>query len=137
METILSGKLIVRSLYDRFAAGDMAGVLELLSPDVEWDEGDGHPYGCHRGLVAVQKNVFEPLGTEWEGMATQIDDVLEDSAGTVVVMGRDTARNRATGKTIDSRVAHVFSVRDGRIVSFLQFSDTAAWRDAMPNEPAN
>jgi uncharacterized protein len=133
METILSGKLIVRSLYDRFAAGDIAGVSELLSPDVVWDEGDGHPYGCHRGFAAVQRNVFERLGAEWEGMATQIEDVLEDSSGAVIVMGRDTARNRATGKTIDSRVAHVYSIRDGKIVSFLQFSDTAAWRDAMPS----
>jgi ketosteroid isomerase-like protein len=48
------------------------------------------------------------------------------------VLGRDTATNRATGRVIDSRVAHVYSVRDGRIDSFLQFCDTAAWRAAMP-----
>jgi ketosteroid isomerase-like protein len=68
-------------------------------------------------------------------MATQIEQILEDPPGRVVVLGRDTATNRATGRVIDSRVAHVYSVRDGRIDSFLQFCDTAAWREAMPTRP--
>ena len=131
----MSAKAIVGELYARFAAGDLAGVGELLSPDVEWDEGDGHPYGCHRGFGAVSRNVFDRLGAEWDGMATQIEQILEDPPGRVVVLGRDTATNKATGRAIDSRVAHVYSVRDGQIESFLQFCDTAAWRAAMPTRP--
>jgi ketosteroid isomerase-like protein len=130
----MSAKAIVAELYERFTVGDMAGVSTLLSPDVDWDEGDGHPYGRHRGFAAVSANVFSRLGAEWEGMATRIEQMLEDPSGRVVVLGRDTAVNKATGKKVDSRVAHVYTVRAGQIVSFLQFCDTAAWRDAMPAE---
>ena len=38
----------------------------------------------------------------------------------------------ATGKDIDVRVAHHFTVRRGAIVRFEQFVDTAKVRDAMP-----
>jgi uncharacterized protein len=37
----------------------------------------------------------------------------------------------ATGKDIDVRVAHHFTVRGGLIVRFEQFTDTAKVRDAM------
>lgn len=130
----MSARTIVAELYERFTAGDIAGVSVLLSSDVDWDEGDGHPYGRHRGFAAVSANVFERLGVEWEGMATHIEEIVEDPSGRVVVLGRDIAVNKATGRKIDSRVAHVYMVRDGKIVAFLQFCDTAAWRHAMPTE---
>ena len=49
----------------------------------------------------------------------------------VVVLARYTAINKATGKPLNVRVAHHFTVRGGRIVRFEQFVDTALVRDAM------
>ncbi|MGQ4436621.1 nuclear transport factor 2 family protein, partial [Streptomyces sp. SAS_260] len=49
----------------------------------------------------------------------------------VVVLARYTATNKTTHKPIHVRVAHHFIVRDGLIVRFEQFVDTALVRDAM------
>ena len=46
-------------------------------------------------------------------------------------LARYTAVNKATGRPIDVRVAHHFTVRGGLIVRFEQFVDTALVRDAM------
>ncbi len=43
---------------------------------------------------------------------------------TVLVEGRCRATARATGKPLDAQVAHVFDLRDGKIVRFQQYTDT-------------
>lgn len=48
-----------------------------------------------------------------------------------MVLARYSARNRATGKTMEARVAHSFVVRGGLIVRMEQIVDSAAVRAAM------
>lgn len=122
---------IVKTMYDEFRAGNLDAALAVIDPDVEWDEGDGHPYGPPvKGIDNVRDSVFARLGSEWEGMVTDPDEFL-DCREFVVVLGRDVATFRATGKQVDTGVAHVFRVRDGKIVSFTQYCDTHAWHEAM------
>lgn len=47
------------------------------------------------------------------------------------MLGRDEATYKATGKQVNTGVAHVFRVRDGKIVSFTQYCDPHAWHEAM------
>jgi ketosteroid isomerase-like protein len=42
----------------------------------------------------------------------------------------------ATGKRIDCAVAHVFTIRDGKIAKFLDFVDTAQMADAYVSAAA-
>jgi ketosteroid isomerase-like protein len=70
------------------------------------------------------------LGRDWEGWAAHDDRYVVDGEN-VVVLARYTARNKATGKTLDVKVAHHFVVRGDAIVRFEQFVDTALVRDAM------
>lgn len=44
----------------------------------------------------------------------------------VIVLARDSARNKATGKSMEARVAHSFIVRAGQIVGMEQIVDS--WR---------
>ena len=122
---------IVRSMYDNFGAGDLDAVLALISPDVLWDEGDGHPYGPPvRGHDDARDKVFARLGAEWEGMVTNPEHFL-DCREFVVVLGRDQATYTATGKSVSAGVSHVFTVHDGKITSFTQYTDTHGWHLAM------
>lgn len=45
-------------------------------------------------------------------------------------LARHTAVHKATGKPLNVRVAHYFTVRGGLVVRFEQFVDTALVRDA-------
>jgi uncharacterized protein len=43
---------------------------------------------------------------------------------TVLVEARYKATAKATGKPLDAQVAHVWDLRDGKVVRFQQYSDT-------------
>src|ERR1700756_4319977 len=111
---------VVRSFYQRVEGGDLPGGLALLADDCAWTEMEtfGHA-GVYVGPEAVRDNIFVRIGAEWAPFGLELDEVLD--AGTAVV-----GVGTYTGKSIRARVVHLFRVRDGQIVSFEQFSDTAA-----------
>jgi len=122
---------VVRSQYLASAAGDLAALRATLAPDVEWTEMAGFPLaGTYRTPAAVTSHVMEALGRDWDDWVAHDDRYIADGEN-VVVLARYTARNKATGKVLDARVAHHFIVRGGLIVRFEQFVDTALVRDAM------
>ena len=117
----------VRSLYDAFARGDMPAVLAGLAPDVVWMEAEGTPYADrnpYRGPQAVATGVFQRLGADWNNFRADVERVV-DGGDTVVVLGRYRATNRQTGRALDAPFAHVWNLRDGKVVRFDQYVDTA------------
>jgi uncharacterized protein len=122
---------VVRRQYLASAAGDLEALRATLAPDVEWTEMAGFPLGgTYRTPEGVTANVMERLGADWIDWTAHDDAYVVDGEN-VVVLARYTATNKATGKPIDVRVAHHFTVRGGLIVRFEQFVDTALVRDAM------
>jgi ketosteroid isomerase-like protein len=122
---------VVRRQYLASAAGDLAALRATLAPDVEWTEMAGFPLaGTYRAPEGVTSNVMEVLAQGWKDWVAHDDRYVVDGED-VVVLARYTARNKATGKLLNVRVAHHFVVRGGLIVRFEQFVDTALVRDAM------
>jgi ketosteroid isomerase-like protein len=122
---------VVRRQYLASAAGDLEALRATLAPDVEWTEMAGFPLaGTYRTPDGVTANVMERLGADWTDWIAHDDTYVVDGEN-VVVLARYTAANKATGKPIDVRVAHHFTVRGGLIVRFEQFVDTALVRAAM------
>ncbi|MFC9685525.1 nuclear transport factor 2 family protein [Streptomyces sp. NPDC056948] len=122
---------VVRRQYLASAAGDLEALRATLAPDVEWKEMAGFPLaGTYRTPDGVTSGVMEQLGKNWDGWTAHDDTYVVDGEN-VVVLARYTATNKATGKPIDVRVAHHFTVRGGLIVRFEQFVDTALVREAM------
>lgn len=122
---------VVRRQYLASAAGDLDALRATLAPDVEWTEMAGFPLaGTYRTPEGVTSRVMERLAAEWDDWAVH-DGTYVTEGENVVVLARYTAVNKATGKAIDVRVAHHFTVRGGRIVRFEQFVDTAKVREAM------
>lgn len=125
-----SAATVVRQQYLASAAGDLEALRATLAPDVEWTEMAGFPLaGTYRTPEGVTSNVMERLGAEWDDWTAHDDTYVVDGED-VVVLARYTARHRATGKPLAVRVAHHFVVREGLIVRFEQFVDTAQVRDA-------
>src|SRR4051812_46670425 len=123
---------VVRRQYLASARGDLNALRATLADDVEWTEMAGFPLaGTYRSPTGVTSAVMEQLGASWDDWIAHDDTYVVDGEN-VVVLARYTARNKATGKEINVRVAHHFIVRGGHIVRFEQFVDTAKVRDAMP-----
>ena len=122
---------IIRNVYDAFGKGDIPTVLGSMDPNVEWREADGFPYaGTYVGPDAVLQGVFMRLGSEWDGFRAEPDEVL-DAGDTVVGLGYYSGRYKATGKEFRAQFAHVFRLRDGKIVKFQQHTDTALVQAAL------
>ncbi len=117
---------LVRSIYDAFAAGDIAGVVGRMSPDMVWNEAENFPYADgnpYRGADAILGGVFARLGSEWDGFAAVPEEFL-DAGDAVVVLGRYHGTCKATGRAMDAQMAHVWRVADGKAERFQQYTDT-------------
>ena len=125
---------VVRRQYLASAAGDLEALRATLAPDVEWTEMAGFPLaGTYRTPEGVTSGVMEVLGRDWSDWIAHDDSYVVEGEN-VVVLARYTAKNRATGKAMNVRVAHHFVVRGGLIVRFEQFVDTAKVAEAARAE---
>ena len=120
---------LVASIYDAFGRGDVATVIGLLQ-DTEWHEAEGMPYGgVYRGGEAIAQNVFGPIAGDVQDFSPQPDELLPAGEDRVLVLGR--YRGTGAGGHLDSGFAHVWTVRDGKVVKFVQYADTHKFREAV------
>ena len=124
---------IIQGVYEAFARGDVAAVLDAVADDVDWAAeaaGSGAPwYGAWHGKGEVVK-FFEAYGTamevdEWTPLAYAASDA---DVHTVV---RLRARSRATGKHVAMNLHHFFTFRDGKVAYFRGTEDTAQTEAAL------
>ncbi|WP_439478407.1 nuclear transport factor 2 family protein [Brevundimonas sp.] len=126
-----ANRAVVESLYRAFGAGDGATIAGLLAADLVWIEAESGPYADrnpYNGPGAVFEGLFARIGAEYEGFVVTPVTYLV-SGDRVVTMGRYTGANRATGEALDAQFAHVFTVSDGKVTRFQQYTDTAQWMD--------
>jgi uncharacterized protein len=122
---------LIEDAYSAFAKGDIQHILDRVTEDVDWiNEGpEAIPYaGTFKGPQQVQQ-FFQRLGSTVEGgRVTPTEWVAEGDK--VVSIGRFSATVKETGKRIDLPVAHLFTVRDGKIARWMGFADTARVAEA-------
>jgi hypothetical protein len=124
---------LVQGMYEAFSKGDIPAVLGQFDPQIEWNEAENFPYADRNpyvGPVAVLEGLFMRLGSEWEYWNLEIEELL-DAGETVVSLGRYLGQNKATRKKIDAQFVHVWKFRDGKVIRFQQYADTAQVRDAV------
>lgn len=123
---------IVKSTYEGKTSEENGKNLAQYAADkISWTEAKGFPYaGTYIGLENITKNVFSRLGSEWiDYKFTPEDYVASDDK--VVAFGTYTGTNKITGKSFEARVAHVWKLKNGKILNFEQFVDSKLVNDAM------
>lgn len=127
----MNNRQIVKGLYEKFAAGDVPAVLAAFDNDIAWTEADGFPLaGTYNGPQAVLENVFMRLGEFSENWAVIVERIVADG-DTVVADGKYTWNHKETGAPCEARMAHVWTLKDGKATAFLQHVDTAVVRDLI------
>jgi ketosteroid isomerase-like protein len=118
----------VQTVYDAFAAGD-GGTLSALLADTHWVEARGVPYGgVYHGFGEIAENVFGPIGQDVREFTATPDELLP--IGDDRVLGLGTYGGTTDQGPMDIRFAHLWTVADGRVRHFEQFTDTHEWRVA-------
>ncbi|WP_246165112.1 nuclear transport factor 2 family protein [Pigmentiphaga aceris] len=122
---------IIRAHYAASAARDLDAMMANVSPQVRWTEMQGFPCaGTWIGPTAVVENVFSVLGRDWENYRFELQTLI-DGGEQIVGVGSYHGVYRATGKAMQARVTHIWTLQDGVVVAFEQFTDTLLVRQAM------
>jgi len=120
---------VVRSAYEAFGQGDMDTVATLLA-ETEWHEAEGMPYGgTFTGAEAIFENVLGPINQDVDGLTARPDEILDGGDEKVVSLGKYGGQG-ANGR-VDVPFAHVWTVQDGKIVRFVQYTDTKLFGEAL------
>lgn len=118
---------IVQQAYQNFKTGNIPALLNMVSERVEWrlPEIDNVPFaGRRRGRDQVAQ--FFSLVAEAQEVQQFEPQEFIAQGDKVVVLGHYAWRVKKTGRTFKSDWAHVFTVRDGAVVGFHEYTDTAA-----------
>ncbi len=124
---------VVDNLYKAFAKGDIPAVLGAMDAKIVWNEAesnalaDGNPY---IGPNAVLNGVFVRLGAMYDGFKLKNIKLHEMSNNQVLATLRYDATVKATGKKIDAQVAHLWTLKDGKVIAFQQYVDTKKLAEA-------
>ena len=125
---------IVRGFYEALGCGDVPGVLGRLHDRLEWTEAERFPYysGTWRSPQEVLDKLLVPITRDWNGFSAKPHEFIADG-DRVVALGVYSGASKATGKSMTSPFAHVWTVRDGRLASFNMYTDTAKVLEALKN----
>ena len=129
----MSNSDLIRSLYTAFGRGDVKSILDRLDAEIEWvSNGDCKviPWGGRRGGIAGAASFFQSLADNLDFEAFEPRDFFE-AGETVIVLGRTKARVKKGGGVFDSEWAHVFTLKNGKLLRFREFYDTKSIVDAI------
>ena len=124
---------LIRPIFEEWGRGNWAPRFEVYDPDMEWGWSDEFP-----GLAGVYRDGESPnsrmrawLGP-WEHWRAEADEYLE-LGDHVVVLTTYHGRGKGSGVEIVQKGAHVFRLRDGRVVRLEIF---ASREKAIASVPA-
>ena len=118
---------IVQGVYEAFGRGDVPAILALCAPDMRWQvvgqaglyplwntfEGAGGGAGFFSALAANE--TFSEFTVQ----------EIHGAGDVVTVLGHAAYTLTKTGRGVETDFVHIHRLRDGQIVSFREFSDTA------------
>ncbi|PLQ00430.1 nuclear transport factor 2 family protein [Cupriavidus pauculus] len=124
---------IVMASYEAYNAGNVEGVLMLFADEVEWEFVGPQSelrYAGPRRTKAEIRDVLLQMGEDEEVHAFgPTEDIIECGDRLVVIgeiKGKVKCSGRHCGREYVSPWVHIFTLREGKIVGWRGFYDTAA-----------
>lgn len=112
---------LARRLYDSNA--DPAVTKEIMSPDIIWDITPGFPFGgVYHGYDSMMNDFFGSLLPGFESFGAKAEEYFA-TGDNVFVLGHYHGQTK-TGKTVDARFIHLWTVRDGQLAHLRQAADS-------------
>jgi uncharacterized protein len=120
---------VVRSVYDAFDSRDMDGVLAHLSVDVVVTATEGLPWsGQYTGTEGFEE--FIQSIDDHVRFSVETEELL-DSGASVAQIGRTVGEVYTTQMPFTFRAIHIWTLEEGKIVSFRNYIDTVEQRRAL------
>jgi len=116
----------IRRGYELYGRGDIEGLLGLFDRDIEWiSPGPStlETSGRRRGHQQV-RDFFNAVSKTLDMQKFEPVEFIAQG-DRVVVLGHNTAKVKATGKVVSETWAHAFRLKNGRVISFVEYLDTS------------
>jgi ketosteroid isomerase-like protein len=129
---------IVQQAYDNYKNGNLPALLNLVAENVSWElpEMEGVAVaGTRRGRDGVA-DFFSQLAATQEVVSFEPAEFIAQG-NKVVSLGRYTFTVKVSGGQFTSDFAHVFTIENGRITRFQEFTDTLAVANAYRQQAAS
>jgi uncharacterized protein len=113
--------------YETFTTGDVEGFLNLFSDDVSWNapEIENLPLNVKFSGRDNLAALLSDLDNHEEFLKMEPTEFIAQG-DKVVVLGNFVVRSKRTDNQYATDFAHVFTIKNGKIVGFLEFFDNAA-----------
>ncbi len=125
---------IVNSVYKAFAIGDMPAVLAAMDDHIVWNEAEGNAYADgnpYLGPDAILNGIFTRIGADHDYF-NLVDIELHDMYNNQVLATlRYQGKLKKNGAKFDAQVAHLWTLKDGKVTTFQQYVDTKQLNDAI------
>ena len=123
----------IKAAYAALGRNDPSVLFGALDPAITWNEAEGFPLADRNPYVgpqAIGEGVFARLLAAVDNF-TAAPTTFIDGGDHVVVLGRYGGTIKAGGAALDAQYCHVYRFRDGKAVTFQQYTDTKQWAQLM------
>ena len=121
---------VVRAAYKAFSDRDPASLAAVMDRDVEIRQTEELPWGgAYKGYPDGVHPFFSKLLANVDSRL-EVDRMFE-AGNAVVVIGKTVGTAKASGKSFAVNIAHIWKIRDGKIVAFEPHIDTPAMLSAL------
>jgi uncharacterized protein len=113
---------LVRFGYEAYDRGDIDAVLETLDPEVEWKQVE-QPMTV-RGREGVLRAWEEWSDPFQDDLHASVEELI-DAGDRVIAVVRHRGTGKQSGVKLDLRTYLVYTVRDGKIVRMVEYTERA------------
>ncbi len=118
---------LVQQIYGEFKSGNIQGLLDKLDGNITWElpKMENVPFSGKRNGREAVAEFFALVGASQEVLRFEpIDFVAQGNR--VVALGNYEWRILESGRTFTGNWAHAFTIENGAVTDFAEYTDTAA-----------
>ncbi|HYY57516.1 MAG TPA: nuclear transport factor 2 family protein [Pyrinomonadaceae bacterium] len=118
---------VVQQIYESFKSGNILSILDRMSDDIEWrlPVMENVPFSGRRSGIEQVAGFFKTLSDTQDVRQFEPQEFIAQGEN-VVALGHYSWHAKATGRDYEGDWAHVFTIRDGKVVRFYEYTDTAS-----------
>jgi ketosteroid isomerase-like protein len=122
----------VQDAYGAFGRNDIPGLLNYMTEDIDWQTFGPEELptcGLRKGKPEVSR-FFKEVGENWNFEKFEPRQFIAQG-DMVVALGFYSGTAKSNGRKFGSEFSHVFTVSNGKVVKFREYTDTANLVNAL------
>jgi uncharacterized protein len=111
----------LRPVYDEWAKGNFEPQFSVYAPDMQWGYSSEFPESGMAVEIGQKSGRLRDFLSPWERWLCEAEEYI-DAGDRVVVFTQYRGTGKESGVEVDTRGAHVWTMRDGKAVRLEVFS---------------